>query len=260
MEWVFETNQLNDTGHPGASYTTIPYPEYAPLGGIIVLVFPYAGVIGSNSDSRLVEVAEGLGIYYCICTEDTSDFAISGVSNSLHVGPGVIWSVYQEAGSDYPLKVGATAYWENASALSQTLSTWDDLDPAVTDGVIVAGYTHDAQFASDPSISGGFTMDVFNSFSSLASTSQGVASWTVPEEGGDSPSGPWSYTASVAGALNVALLRIDYDTGPPPSTVTVAPPLRIHPRSDGLGLSSARRVYPPSPSIQASNRQVGGYL
>ena len=38
------------------------------------------------------------------------------------------------------------------------------------------------------------------------------------------------------------------------------PPLRIHPRSDGLGTSSTARIWPPSRSIQASNRRAGGYL
>lgn len=45
-----------------------------------------------------------------------------------------------------------------------------------------------------------------------------------------------------------------------PGTSTVIPPLRQYPRSDGLGASSARRVYPLPPSIQASNRRAGGYL
>jgi hypothetical protein len=38
------------------------------------------------------------------------------------------------------------------------------------------------------------------------------------------------------------------------------PPRRIHPRSDGLGASSARRTWPTPPSVQASNRRAGGYL
>lgn len=41
---------------------------------------------------------------------------------------------------------------------------------------------------------------------------------------------------------------------------THAPPLRQYPRSDGLGASSARRVWPVPKSVQASNRRVGGYL
>lgn len=39
-----------------------------------------------------------------------------------------------------------------------------------------------------------------------------------------------------------------------------APPLRLYPRSDGLGTSSARRLWPPDQSVQASNRRAGGYL
>lgn len=38
------------------------------------------------------------------------------------------------------------------------------------------------------------------------------------------------------------------------------PPLRQYPRNDGLGASSAPRLYPPPRSYQASNRQAGGYL
>lgn len=37
-------------------------------------------------------------------------------------------------------------------------------------------------------------------------------------------------------------------------------PLRQHPRSDGLGTSSAPRLYPLPQSYQASNRRAGGYL
>lgn len=37
-------------------------------------------------------------------------------------------------------------------------------------------------------------------------------------------------------------------------------PLRHHPRSDGRGTSSARRVWPLPNSVQASNRRAGGYL
>jgi hypothetical protein len=44
------------------------------------------------------------------------------------------------------------------------------------------------------------------------------------------------------------------------ATRRLAPPLRQYPRSDGLGASSARRLWPPSRSVQRSNRRVGGYL
>lgn len=52
------------------------------------------------------------------------------------------------------------------------------------------------------------------------------------------------------------------DPPPPPPTGTgFAPPLRIHPRSDGLGLSSAVRVWPPPPSQQRGGRPApGSYL
>ncbi len=41
---------------------------------------------------------------------------------------------------------------------------------------------------------------------------------------------------------------------------TTKPILRVHPREDGRGSSSADRVYPPPRSRQASNRTVSGYL
>ena len=44
-------------------------------------------------------------------------------------------------------------------------------------------------------------------------------------------------------------LRVEY------GTFTVPPPLRQYPRSDGLAAGSARRVYPPPQTIQASNRR-----
>jgi hypothetical protein len=37
-------------------------------------------------------------------------------------------------------------------------------------------------------------------------------------------------------------------------------PLRVHPRNDGYGTSSAPRIYPAPKSYQASNRRAGGYL
>lgn len=43
-------------------------------------------------------------------------------------------------------------------------------------------------------------------------------------------------------------------------TTGVIPPLRQWPREDGLGASSAPRVYPPPRSFQRSNRRAGGYL
>ena len=48
--------------------------------------------------------------------------------------------------------------------------------------------------------------------------------------------------------------RFVYDTAP-----TGLPPLRQHPRRDGLGASTARRHYPPDRSVQASNRHRGGF-
>jgi len=56
------------------------------------------------------------------------------------------------------------------------------------------------------------------------------------------------------GTIEVAEQRIVLyygDTG----TTTVMPPLRQYPRSDGLGASSVRRLWPPPPTIQASNRR-----
>ena len=51
------------------------------------------------------------------------------------------------------------------------------------------------------------------------------------------------------------------DTGTIEPAVTHAPPLRQWPRSDGLGMSSVRRVWPNTPSVQRSLRQgPGGYL
>jgi len=50
-------------------------------------------------------------------------------------------------------------------------------------------------------------------------------------------------------------LTVTWSAGP-----SVIPPLRQYPRSDGLGASSTKRVYPLPPSIQASNRRAGGYL
>ena len=45
------------------------------------------------------------------------------------------------------------------------------------------------------------------------------------------------------------------------TAVTIAPPLRQWPRSDGLGMSSVRRVWPNTPSVQRSLRQgPGAYL
>lgn len=66
--------------------------------------------------------------------------------------------------------------------------------------------------------------------------------------------------ASLGGAAQVARLFEAYVkiTYPAPA-VTYAPPLRQYPRSDGLGVSSARRVWPPAPSVQGSIRRVGGY-
>lgn len=51
------------------------------------------------------------------------------------------------------------------------------------------------------------------------------------------------------------------DTAPPPDVMpgVTLRPLRQYPRNDGRGLSTARRVYPPSRSAQASNRRAGGY-
>lgn len=54
---------------------------------------------------------------------------------------------------------------------------------------------------------------------------------------------------------------VDSLTEPPPDVFTPMPPLRIHPRSDGLGLSSAVRVWPPPRSQQYGGRPApGSYL
>jgi len=45
-------------------------------------------------------------------------------------------------------------------------------------------------------------------------------------------------------------LTVTWSTG-----TSIIPPLRQYPRSDGLGASSVRRLWPPPPTIQASNRR-----
>ena len=59
--------------------------------------------------------------------------------------------------------------------------------------------------------------------------------------------------ANGAGITYIAPLTLTffYDTGGP----SVVPPLRQYPRPDGLAAGSARRVYPPPQTIQASNRR-----
>jgi len=47
-------------------------------------------------------------------------------------------------------------------------------------------------------------------------------------------------------------IRVVYNEA---GATTVIPPLRQYPRSDGLGASSVRRLWPPPPTIQASNRR-----
>lgn len=57
-----------------------------------------------------------------------------------------------------------------------------------------------------------------------------------------------------------AWVEIDVDDDGMTLPLRRNPPLRQYPRSDGLGTSTAPRIYPPAPSIQASNRRAGGYL
>ena len=49
-------------------------------------------------------------------------------------------------------------------------------------------------------------------------------------------------------------IRLVYNDGGA-TAPTVVPPLRKHPRNDGLGTSTAARKWPPPPTIQASNRR-----
>lgn len=65
------------------------------------------------------------------------------------------------------------------------------------------------------------------------------------------------YVVLNPGNLWHAITAVSFDYVEPGQT---APPLRQYPRSDGLGASSVRRLWPPPPSVQASNRRAGGYL
>ena len=68
----------------------------------------------------------------------------------------------------------------------------------------------------------------------------------------------WLTYAGVPGApINGPLFKVDWWELVPVSTVLH--PTRQHPRSDGLGASSARRRFPASGSVQASARRFGTY-
>lgn len=72
------------------------------------------------------------------------------------------------------------------------------------------------------------------------------------------------FTGVFGSNLTVFELWIDLETSAPLASPRIGdeiqPPRRQYPRSDGLGLSSARRHWPRPGSIQASNRRAGGYL
>jgi len=68
-----------------------------------------------------------------------------------------------------------------------------------------------------------------------------------------------AFRNSGSGSTSVVQIRTR-GSFPGPTALHRSPPLRQYPRNDGLGASSAPRVYPPPASIQASNRRAGGYL
>ena len=75
-----------------------------------------------------------------------------------------------------------------------------------------------------------------------------------------SPPGWDDDTVGVAAGYTVPLFQTDVDGAVSAITIRklctfVIPPLRQYPRSDGLGASSVRRLWPPPPTIQASNRR-----
>lgn len=88
-------------------------------------------------------------------------------------------------------------------------------------------------------------------------------------------SGQWTVGASDGAASYDAHMHIGYfgirlvysDGGADDEATVYGPivrrgfsPLRQYPRSDGRGANPVRRAYPPTPSIQQSNRRAGGYL
>jgi len=81
----------------------------------------------------------------------------------------------------------------------------------------------------------------------------------VTDDVGDLPS--WDdATVGVAQGFTAPWFETDPDAAVSAITIRklctfVIPPLRQYPRSDGLGASTVRRLWPPPPTIQASNRR-----
>jgi len=116
-----------------------------------------------------------------------------------------------------------------------------------------------------PALSGGAGVGDFNAWVAAANNTADQMIMTCTVQNANN-GGYLKYYNPVV--FDVAWTVIAVDPGPddPATGVTgfdtsrALAALRQYPRSDGLGASSARRVWPPAPSVQAFNRRAGGYL
>lgn len=136
-------------------------------------------------------------------------------------------------------------------------------------------------FGSGPGGSGGTPWDIIAGFSTDAVISDAAPEWhdfgiasgdltafvqSLADQSRVLTVGSGAETSSTSlsySRIYEGYLEFDYTPAERPDTaVTFTRPaaLRVYPRSDGLGASSARRIYPPPRSIQRSNRRAGGYL
>lgn len=262
-----------------ADYYTAGGP-YGPSGNSLPHVQSSAGISAGNDDRDLMSSASTID-EGALSAPDTATFdhldhqAFDAAMKQRYGNPagGSVYYLNLKGQMDTPAAIPA-------GALSLTVSVTLTVRATSTESHRFAAtlYPYNASGAQEQSVA--FTSSTLATTAwqtitmpaeSISATSLAATIADLNARRGLILVGPRNFSLSPTFADEFAYLALNLTwttyTRPAPqepvavtSPTSVTPPLRQHPRTDGLGTSSARRMWPPPRSVQASIRRAGGYF